>query len=176
MSRRRLWWLSYFMIILLVGCRSEEQDNSLIIASGDILQVENIGDYLVTNVGVSTFGGEVFCAYETLNGMKGADGKIYVWALCQEYYLEQESLILGSGVSSPVALRIQEKNGHYEVIDHLVPRDGIYYGSDVQATFPENTWSQILPQGYDGINQYNYRANELEKDIEMQARSYYGVL
>ena len=117
----------------------------------------------------------MFCAYEPLNAVQGAEGMIYLWALCQEYYLEQESLIPGSGVSLPVALRIQEKNGHYEIIGHLVPRDGTYYGPDVRATFPQNTWSQIMPQGEDEISQYNYRANKLKKDTEMKARSYYGM-
>ena len=139
------------------------------------MQVENIEDYLVINIGISAFGGKVFCAYEPLNAEQGVEDKIYLWALCQEYYLEQESLMPGTGVSLPVALQIQEKNGHYEVIDHIVPRDGTYYGPDVQATFPRSTWSQIMPQGDDEINQYNYRVNELEKDTEMQARSYYGI-
>jgi len=174
-GKKRLGWLSGIVIILLVGCQPGEQDDNSIAAFGNILQVENIEDYLVLNVGISAFGGKVFCAYESLNAELGADDKIYLWALCQEYYLEQESLIPGSGVSLPVALQIQEKNSHYKVIDHLAPRDGTYYGPDVRATFPQSTWSQIMPQGDDEINQYNYRANELEKDTEMQARSYYDI-
>ena len=73
---------------------------------------------------------------------------------CQEYYLEQESLTPSSGVSLPVALQVQEKNGHYEIMSHLFPRDGTYYGPDVRATFPQSTWSQIMPQGEDEVNQY----------------------
>lgn len=175
MVRKRLWRLLCIAIILLVGCQLKEKDDNSISASKDISQVENIEDYLVTNIGISAFDGKVFCAYEPLNAEQGAESKIYLWALCQEYYLEQGSLTPGSGVSLPVALQIQEKNGRYEVIDHLVPRDGTYYGPDVQATFPQSTWSQIMPQNDDEINQYNYRANELEKDTEMQARAYYGI-
>ena len=165
MARKKQWWLSFIVVILLVGCQPEKHDDSSITASGNIPQVENIEDYLVTNIGISGFGGEVFCAYEPLNAEQGAEGKIYLWALCLEYYLEQGSLIPGSGVSSPVALRIQEKNGHYEVIGHLVPRDGTYYGPDVRAVFPQSAWSQI----------YYYRGSKLEEDTEMKARLYYGI-
>jgi hypothetical protein len=176
MVRKRLRWLSFIAIILLVGCQpTKEQDDNLIAASGNILQVENIEEYLVTNIGISAFGGEVFCAYKPLNAVQGAEGKVYLWVLCHEYYLEQETLTPGSGISLPVALQIQKRNGHYEIIGHLDPRDGTYYGRDVRATFPQSTWSQIMPQGEDEINQYNYHANELEKDTEMQARSYYGI-
>ncbi|MFC2030489.1 hypothetical protein ACFLWA_07170 [Chloroflexota bacterium] len=175
MARRRSWWLSLILIILLVGCQSERQDDSSMTASGNISQIVDIEDYLVTNVGISAFGGEVFCAYKPLDVVQGVEGKMYLWVLCQEYYLEQESLIPGSGVSLPVAVRIQEKDGHYEIVEHLVPRDGAYYGPDVRATFPESTWSQIMPRGEDGISQYNYRANTLEEETEEKARSYYGI-
>ena len=165
MARKKLWWLSFIVVILLVGCQPEKHDDSSITASGNIPRVENIEDYLVTNIGISAFGGEVFCAYEPLKTEQGVEGTIYIWALCLEYYLEQGSLIPGSGVSSPVALRIQEKNGHYEVIGHLVPRDGTYYGPDVRAIFPPGAWSQI----------YYYRGSKLEEDTEMKARLYYGI-
>ena len=134
------------VIIFLVGCQSEKQDYSAMTASGSISQIESIEDYLVTNVGISAFGGKVFCADKPLDGVQGVEGKKYLWALCQEYYLEQGSLKLGSGVSLPVALRIREQDGHYEVIDHLVPRDGAYYGPDVRATFPQSTWAQVIPR------------------------------
>ena len=165
MASKRLWWHSFILVILLVGCQPEKQDSGSISASGSIPQVENIEDYLVTNIGISAFDGQVFCAYEPLNAQQGAEGEIYLWALCLEYYLEQESLVPGSGISVPVALRIQEKNGHHEVIDHLVPRDGTYYGPDVRAIFPPSAWSQI----------YGYRGSELEKDAEMKARLYYDI-
>ena len=175
MARKRLGWFSCIVILLLVGCQLEKQDANSITGSGIISQTENIEDYLVTNIGISAFGGKVFCAYEPLNVEQGVEGKLYLWTLCQEYYLEQESLIPGSGVSLPVALRIREQDGPYEIIDHLVPRNGTHYGPDVRATFPQSTWSQIMPRGEDGINQYNYRANRLEEEAEAKARSYYGI-
>jgi hypothetical protein len=174
MARKRAV-VALIVIVLLVGCQPDEQDGRSITASRSISRVKNIEGYLVANVGISAFGGEVFCAYEPLNAVQVAKGKIYLWALCQEYYLEQELLIPGSGVSIPVALRIQEKNGHYEIMGHVVPRDGTYYGPDVRATFPRSTWHQIMPRSEDEMNQYSYRVNRLEQDVEMKARSHYGV-
>lgn len=175
MVRKKLWRFSFIAAILLIGCQSEKLENSSIASTKTISQVENIEDYLITNIGISAFGGEIFCAYEPLNAEQGAESKIYLWTLCQEYYLEQESLIIGSGVSLPVVLRIQEKYGHYEVTDHLAPREGTYYEPDVRATFSQSTWSQILPQSNDEIQQYNYRVEKLQKDTEMQARSNFDM-
>ena len=88
MARKKQWWLSFIVLILLVVCQPEKHGDSSITASGNIPKVENIEDYLVTNIGISAFGGKVFCAYEPLNVEQGAGGKIYLWALCLEYYLE----------------------------------------------------------------------------------------
>jgi hypothetical protein len=175
MVSKKLWRLSFIAVILLTGCQSGKHEDRSIAASEIISQVENIKDYFVTNIGITGFSGEVFCSYEPLNTEQGANSKIYLWALCQEYYLEQGALIPGSGISLPVSLRIQVKNDHYQVTDHLAPRDGTYYGPDVQAIFPPSTWSQILPKGKNEINQYSYRANKLEKVTKMQAKSYFGI-
>jgi len=139
-----------------------------------ILQSDTLEGYLVDHVGISGFGGEVFCAFEPLDAVQGVDGKVYLWVLCQEYYLEQEALNRGSGVSLPVALCIQEIDGRYEITDSILPRDGTYFGSDVQDAFPECTWAQIMPRSVEEIHQYNHRANKLESETEMKARSYYG--
>jgi hypothetical protein len=165
--------LSLSLIVILVGCRSARYDDAPASIPGEIPRVENVEDYLAANIGTSAFGGNVFCAYEPLNAPQGAEGKVYLWVLCQEYVLEQMALVDGSGVSLPVVLLIQEKNGHSEAVGHLVPRDGAHYGPDVRAMFPPSAWSQIMPQGEDGINYYNRRADRLGKETETKARSYY---
>lgn len=176
MTRKRQQWFLCIVLILLVGCQPKEQNNNTVTVFENILQVENIQDYLVRNIGISAFRGKVFCVYEPLDAEQGAEGKIYLWALCQEYYLKQEVLKIGSGASLPVALQVREENGHYEIIDHTVPQDGAYYRPDVRIIFPRSTWSQIMPQGEEEISQYNDRASELEEETEMQARLYYGIL
>lgn len=175
MVRKKLWWFTFIMMVLLIGCQSNRQENSLLPTSGIIPLVENIEAYLVKNIGLSASGGKIFCAYAPLDAIQGSENKIFLWVLCQEYYLEQEGLVLGSGISLPVALRIQVKNNHFEIVDHILPRDGAYYGPDVRDTFPQSTWSQILPQREDEIYQSNDRVDELETEIDMKARSYYGI-
>jgi hypothetical protein len=161
----KLWWLIFIASVLLVGCGSDNHEEFSIIDSEYILQVENIEKYLDTVIGISAFGGEVFCAYEPLKTEQGVEDTIFIWALCMEYYLEQDSLMIGSGISLPVALRIQGKNGQYKVIDHLMPRNGTYYGPDVRSIFPPSTWSQI----------FDYDGSKLEEEAEVRARLHYGI-
>jgi hypothetical protein len=174
MARSRSWWISFLALVLLVGCRSERHDDHPTMDFDPILQIDALESYLVDHVGISGFGGEVFCAYEPFDTLQGVGGKAYLWVLCQEYYLEQEALNRGSGVSLPVVLRIQEIDGRYEILDSSFPRDGAYYGSDVRAAFPECTWAHIMPRSVEEIHQYNDRANKLESETEMKARAYYG--
>jgi hypothetical protein len=174
MARSRSCWISLLALVLLVGCQSERQDDHPTLDFDAILQPDALESYLVDHVGISGFGGEVFCAYEPFDTLQVVEGKAYLWVLCQEYYLEQESLNRGSGVSLPVALRIQEIDGRYEIMDSFFPRDGTYFGSDVRDAFPVCTWAYIMPRSVEEIHQYNFRVNKLESEAEMKSRAYYG--
>ena len=47
------FWLLLLIVFLIIGCQPEaHMDNSLIVAND-----ENIKDYLVKNIGISSFGG-----------------------------------------------------------------------------------------------------------------------
>ena len=46
---------------------------------------------------------------------------------------------------------------------------GMMYG----MLFLGKTWSQIMPQGNVETKQYNQRANELEKEAELQANEFF---
>lgn len=166
----KLLWLGLITILLVAGCQSQEQPEPPANSSLVLMLEESINDYLATHIGITSRGGDVYCAYELLDAGRATQGKLYIWALCQEYDVEQGSLKTGSGISLPVALQIQEKNGLTEIIGHLVPRDGEYYGPDVRSIFPRSSWPQIMPQNEAGINQYNSRANELMQETLMQAR------
>jgi hypothetical protein len=172
MMTKRMGWFTFILILLLAGCTPGEYDE--IKLSGHIEQVENIESYLATHIGISGFGGEVVCAYEVLNAEQGEEGKMYVWAMCLEYYLEQDELTLGSGISAPVALEIDQITDHYEIVGHVTPRDGTFFGQDVRASFPKSALSQIMPESEDEIDAYNYRAERLEQEIEEKARAHFG--
>jgi hypothetical protein len=166
----KLRWLCLIAVLLVTGCQSQEQPEPPANSSLVLMREESINDYLATHIGITSRGGEVYCAYDLLDAGRATQGKLYIWALCLEYDVEHGSLTTGSGISLPVALQIQENNDHYEIIGHLVPGDGEYYGPDVRSIFPRSTWPQIMPENEAEINQYNSRANELMQDTLMQAR------
>jgi hypothetical protein len=172
MVKKRLGWHTFIMIFLLAGCRPEEHAESNLY--GHIEQVENIESYLATHIGISGFGGKVFCAYEGLNAKQDEGGMMYVWAMCLEYHLEQDELTLGSGVSVPVALQVEQINDHYGIVGHVTPRDGTFYGEDVRASFPQSAWPQIMPESEGEIDAYNSRSERLAQAIEEKARAHFG--
>jgi hypothetical protein len=168
---KRLGCYTFIIIFLLAGCTPEEHGETNL--SGQIEQVENIESYLATHIGISGFEGTVFCAYEALDAKQNEGGMMYVWAMCLEYYLEQDALTLGSGVSVPVALQVEQINNHYEIVGHVTPRDGTFYGEDVRASFPQSAWVQIMPENEDEIDAYNSRVERLEQAIEEKARAHF---
>jgi hypothetical protein len=172
MKSKRLQLCAFTLILFLVACQPAAD---ISIKNMEIIgQVEDIEAYLATNVGISAYGGEVLCAYEPLNAQQGEDGGIFLWAMCLEYYLEDGNLTLGSGISLPVALQIEQiDDDRYDIVGHLLPRDGAFYGGDVRAYFPKSAWSQIMPESLDEIDAYNARAESLEQEIEKIAGDYY---
>ena len=175
LARKTPYGLSLVLVLLLLGCRSVRQRDTTLAALRSTLDAADIESYLATGVGISGFGGRVFCAYEPLDAQQAASGKLFIWALCQEYYVEEGALALGSGLSLPVELLLEEKNGGKKIVGHAVPRDGAYFGRDVRATFPRSTWSQIMPRSRQDRAEYNDRASQLAGDAEMSARLHYGI-
>jgi len=133
-----------------------------------------VNDYLVQNFGQASFGGKVFCAYDVL-GTESRDDRadVYVWALCGEYYLDNNVLTLGTASSLPVALYVQESDGKYNVIDHEFPGDGTAYMPDIQRIFPSDAIQKMCHEQHPDC--YNERATRLENEIEQKAREYYGL-
>lgn len=168
-------WFGWMAFLLVAGCQSIGPLNPSANPTLDPILDESVNDYLVNHIGFTSHDGTVFCAYELLNVARAPEGDIYLWALCQEYYLDQGSLTPGGGISLPVALQKQENNERPEIVGHLIPGDGSHYGPDVRVIFPRSTWKQIMPQGEEGINQYNTRASRLQEETRQQAREYYSM-
>ena len=175
MAKQTPYRLSLILVLLLLGCRSARQRDDSLADLRSTLDAADIEGYLTAGVGISGFRGRVFCAYEPLDAQPAARGKLFIWALCQEYYVEDGALALGSGVSLPVALLVEEHNGGLEIVGHLVPGDGTRFGPDVRATFPRSTWFQIMPSSRQDRAEYNHRASRLADDGEMSARLHYGI-
>ncbi|MBS3752724.1 MAG: hypothetical protein KGY46_04970 [Anaerolineales bacterium] len=140
-----------------------------------VLSNEEISNYIKLNIGKTSFGGEAFCAFTPLNNDRGRDGFIYLWVLCEEYYIDDGNLQRGTGLSTPVSLELLEIDEKYEIIDHFSPRDGSYYPPDVKQIFPENTWNRIHKSNQGDIYKSNYRIHQLENDIQKQVMSRFDV-
>lgn len=127
--------------------------------------------YLVENIGIASFGGQVFCSYETLD-MKQEDAQVdaYVWALCQEYYMDDHSLELGTGSSLPVALHLQKTGNEYQLLSYEVPKDGMGYWPSIQAIFPTIAIERMCEGD---ASCYNQRAEKLVLENEQKAREFY---
>jgi hypothetical protein len=136
------------------------------------LPPQTIKDYLASHVGVSAFGGKVFCSYEKLGASEDtANPRLLVWALCQEYYC-QKSLDRGTGMSLPVVLFLQIAGSAYTITSSKIPGDGKQFGTDVKTLFPQDTWDSIF--GKD-VNTYNLRAQTLLYVTESDALTFFGL-
>ena len=160
--------------ITLAACQVSGPATGPLAVSGHAIPPESIRAYLVASLGISAYGGEVFCAYEPLDAQQGLEGRLYLWVLCQEYGVRQGVIQPGSGISLPVVLLVQVQGGSPVFMGHRAPGDGAAYGPDVRMLFPSSTWHQIAPQDETDIRGYNARAERLERQTEMQAEGYFG--
>ena len=136
---------------------------------------ELVDSYLAGNVGSAYLGGRVFCAYDLMDYVQDARQQqttLYLWVLCQEYLAVGDTLELGTGVSVPVVLFVNQIDGGWQIA-HRLPGDGTQYGQDVRILFPQHLWGEIFAENPQAIQRYNQRAETLERLTEQAARIYY---
>ena len=133
-----------------------------------------IKSYLVQNIGITAYGGNVYCAYEPLvephKGQNSSPVYIYLWTLCQEYYWDGQELQKGTGSSIPVAIELIKAPGGYQFNSYKVPGDGAFFPKDVRALFPPSTWNEIMPANQEDVDACNARSDQLEAEIEAEAK------
>lgn len=103
-----------------------------------------IRDYLVDNCGRADFQGRVYCDYE-LFGQEESVNLItyYLWALCQEYYFDQESqLQKGAQISGPVIIEAEVIDGNLVIWDHQLFFDNL---EEAHNFFPEAYHQRLMP-------------------------------
>ena len=129
--------------------------------------------YLIENIGIASFGGQVFCSCDVLDTKpENINVDVYVWAFCEEYYLVGNSLEVGTGSSLPVALHLQRAGGEYRLLSYEVPKDGTGYGPSIQVIFPRVAIERMCMGNTDC---YNQRAERLEYENEQKAGEYYDI-
>ncbi|MGB2927217.1 MAG: hypothetical protein WBB82_18100, partial [Limnothrix sp.] len=148
----------------LMGCQTtlDNRENSLSAEQFDSLQI--IREYLSTEIASVGFGGQPYCAYETLEAEQiGEEVHVYLWVVCQEYYSQKQELLEGTGASLPVALILEEKMNTFTIVSHRVPRDGSLYTQDLSAIFPENFRKKLQSER---TTEQNKRVRKLQNQIE----------
>ncbi len=99
----------------------------------------SIENYLDVTIGEVGFGGKVFCSYELLGARSVEDrAEVYVWTVCEEYYVKDGALAQGTGVSQPVAIIF--KNGI--IVGHKEPSLASY-SQDIKTMFPSDVQGRI---------------------------------
>lgn len=126
-----------------------------------------IKNYLESHIEIPSFGGKMFCAYQFFGIDKnGVKDNIYLWTLCMEYYIKNNSLLKGTGVSLPVVL-ISQGN---KILEHKKPVDGQGYGESIRLIFPKKYHKTVFAEA----KEFNIRAESLMNDVEERAKKYYS--
>jgi len=126
-----------------------------------VTETENILilDYLDQKVFSPNFGGKVFSAYKLLGR---ETGKLYIWAIIQEYYKKDGILETGTGWSVPLVLNLAESGGNEKISSHISPRDGSLYSKDIEKLFPRNLQKTVLyfPSNSEQVKEVGQKLNE----------------
>ena len=129
---------------------------------------EQLENYL-PQVLETNYDGKVFCSHylygydeEKPTGLV----KTYVWAYCEEYYLENGKLKMGSGVSEPLMILLELQNGALMVKSHQEPRDGELFAPSVREMFPVNYAEEAIA---------GYPVVQLKPSPQEQAQAFYNL-
>jgi hypothetical protein len=151
------------ILLSLMGCQQAlKEDNSILAEKFN--SVPSIREYLSAHVASTGFGGEPYCAYEVLDAEQNDEAiALYLWVVCQEYYLEQQAYRQGTGASLPAALVVHTRNESIQVVGHRVPRDGALYAEDMPVIFSEKFISKVQAETTDD---QNGRVERLKAEIQ----------
>ncbi len=164
------------LVVVSVGCQGVVQTETPTVASSELSPPgEDVDSYLASQLLHASFGGVVFCAHQTLavESKEGATTS-YLWALCREFYCDQQRLAGGSGVSLPVALEAKRQDGGRWSFAHAIPRDGLDYGADVSALFPRYIQRLITPQTVEATAEFNRRVAALQDTVTNAAQDHFS--
>jgi len=133
---------------------------------------KKINNYLEENIVNSSSGGKIFCSHKFL----GAEEKIYkihayLWIICQKYYLTENSIKKGSGISEPIALILKNNDQNYIIIGDKQPIDVGWGYSSIKKIFPFMCRKKIssIHSGHSKV------VPDLISEIEEKARMHYKL-
>lgn len=129
-----------------------------------------VQNYLENNFRNPQRGGKVFCAFDVF-GTEKINGKtsVFLWTLCQEFYLEDDKLKFGASVSLPLVLLSKMSKQGYKIVGHREPTDGAGHSQSIKRIFPKKYLKNIHPEG----NGYNERTHRLSAEAKTRAMLFY---
>jgi hypothetical protein len=129
--------------------------------------------YLEAHLFEPSFGGQVFCATEMLHvDQQGTAIKAYVWAMCIEYYEDNQILQAGSAASEPLLVYMIEYEGSTLATGFAEPRGGSLFAEDIKRIFPDGALAKMC---LEDIDCKNARRQRLEAGIEEQVKRAYNL-
>lgn len=158
---------------VLVGCQVPGQTGTTTTKPSKLsIPSDAVDAYLALQLLHTSFGGNVICAHDILGSERKGDAvELYLWALCEEFYCDQQRLEQGSGVSLPVAVEGERQDTGAWSLEHRTPRDGADYGQDIGTIFPRRILSQITPSTPEDITEFNRRVSALQVRISIAAQA-----
>jgi hypothetical protein len=119
--------------------------------------------YLPDHLLAAEFGGEIFCAYEMYGWEQDTDtAAAWLWAQCEEYYLDAGELQTGSGVSTPVTIHMSKLPAGWLVSFAEEAGLGSLNTDSVREMFPPEFANRALSHD---------SSRDLSAEIEHAARS-----
>jgi hypothetical protein len=106
---------------------------------------------------------------------KDSEGRtrVYIWTLCNEFFVESGILQKGSGISVPVALTLEERPEGWNVeINRPVTGN---WGPSIKAIFPLETWKLLFASEPSEIEYRNALLEPLSQNNIRQATEIFGL-
>lgn len=133
-----------------------------------------VARFIVQTQGSGSHDRQVFVSYEVLGEeVQGNLRNLYVWALIEEYYIEEQKLTQGSGSNLPIKIVEESINNEWVPKSYKIPGDGNKYTKDVKEIFPQEAQDKIFASAAE----HNVRVKRLEEENQQKAKNYFnGIL
>ncbi len=145
----------------------EEASPTVPLPVSETLINEQLKSYL-PEIGQPGYNGQVFCAHHLYGFDEEKENnlvKAYAWAYCEEYYQENGQLKMGFGVSEPVLVIMELKEGVLTAKSYKEPGNGSLYAPSIKEMFPENYATKAI---------VGYQVDQLSPSPKEQAEAYYA--
>ncbi|NFD42956.1 hypothetical protein EXN36_19100, partial [Clostridium botulinum] len=124
--------------------------------------LDNIVKKYVGPEGVQpSFGGKTFYDYKIIDSEKSKNIiKIYLYYIGQEYYIEDDKLVEGTGSASFATVTIKKENNNYKLVSYEVPKSPAQ--EDTVKIFPKSVRKKAIHANTPSL-----------KNIEKEAETYF---